>query len=186
MMPSSPSPLCLEEGSRSCRVGISLGGRPACFLWESCFPGWGWGGDQCNFSCQSELSFFSSALQLWWSASSPNDSLVTTKGTQVSRCKIWGEPSQLAQYCGVSQAGSFTVTVWATGSCHFQFCLPPPVLPAPPPHNCHLASFHSKPIHHFIKCLKVFSLVCFNYRDPSWKHPLYSRASPFKTLLQKS
>lgn len=132
MMPSSPSPSCLEEGSRSCRVGISLGGHPAFFLWESCFPGWGWGGDQFNFSCQSELSlsFFSYALQLWWSASSPNDSLGTTKGTQVRRCKIWGAPSQLAGYCRVPQAGSCAVTVWASESCHFQeFGLPPPVLP---------------------------------------------------------
>lgn len=54
--------------------------------------------DFTSYARVNSLSFLFSALQLWWSGSSPSGSLVTMKEMQVRR-RVWDECAQLAQYC---------------------------------------------------------------------------------------
>lgn len=99
-----------------------------------------------SYARVNSLSLLFSDLQLWWSGSSPNDSLVTMKETQVRR-RIWGVPSA----CTVLLLTIFQClpgSLLHSDSLSIRI-LPLPILlapsPAPPSHNCHLASFHSKP-----------------------------------------
>lgn len=81
----APSPCVWKEGSRSWRVGISLGGWLAFSRRVVFQAGGGVETNQTSSARFKPLSFLFSDLQLWWSDSSPNDSLVTMKEMQVRK-----------------------------------------------------------------------------------------------------